>query len=108
MDDLVQSANLLPERMPTNVEILKQEFDVEKRVSREKNIRLQEDLGQCHYDMEIQKDQIQGKDQKYELLLYDFKKLGLENVKLKKELKGKAGNPSKRIKLEDDKKTNEL
>ena len=58
MDDLVQSANLLPERMPTNVEILKQEFDVEKRVSREKNMRLQEDLGQCLYDMEIQRDQI--------------------------------------------------
>ena len=73
-------------------------------------MRLEEDLGQCWYDKEIQREQIQERDQKYELLLQDFKKLGLENARLKKELKGKVGNPNKRIKLDDDsqKKTKEL
>ena len=54
-------------------------------------MRLQKDLGQCCYDMEIQRNQIRNSDQKYELLLEDFKKLGLENARLKKGLKGKAG-----------------
>ena len=34
-----------------------------------------------------------------ESLLEDFKKLGLKNKRLEDELKGKKGNPSKRIKL---------
>ena len=34
-----------------------------------------------------------------ESLLEDFKKLGLKNKRLKDELKGRKGNPSKRIKL---------
>ena len=54
--------------------------------------------------MEIQKDEIRKKDQKYELLLKDFKKLGLENEKLKKGSKGKASNPNKRMKIGEDKK----
>ena len=45
---------------------------------------------------------------KYDLLLEDFKKLGVENEKLKKELKGKASNPTKKMKIEEDKKTKEL
>ena len=63
---------------------------------------------QYHYDMEIQRDEIRKRDQKYELLLEDFKKLGLENARLKKRPKGKARNPSKRIKIEEDKKTKKL
>ena len=42
------------------------------------------------------------------MLLEDFKKLGLENERLKKNPKGKVCNPSKRIKLERDKKTKKL
>ena len=34
-----------------------------------------------------------------ESLLEDFKKLGLKNKRLKDELKGRKGNPSKKIKL---------
>ena len=34
-----------------------------------------------------------------ELLLEDFKSLGLKNKRLENELKGKKENPSKRIKL---------
>ena len=55
--------------------------------------------------MQIQMDEIWKKDQQYELLMEDFKKLGLENVKLKEGPRGKVGNPSKRIKIEEDKKT---
>ena len=58
IDDLVQLDNLLPERMPTKVEILKQKFKVETRVNQEKIMRFQKDLGQHRYDMEIQRDQI--------------------------------------------------
>ena len=36
---------------------------------------------------------------KRELLLEDFKSLGLKNKRLEDELKGRKGNPSKRIKL---------
>ena len=52
---------------------MKQEFEVKRKVTREMNMRLQEDMGQCRYDMEIQRDHIQEMDQKYELLLEDFK-----------------------------------
>ena len=58
--------------------------------------------------MEIQKDQIRERDQKYELLLEDFKIMDLENARLKKGPKGIACNPNKRIKNEEDKKTKEL
>ena len=58
--------------------------------------------------MEIQRDEIRKMDQNYELLLEDFKKLGPENVRLKKRPRGKADNPIKRIKIEDDKKTKEF
>ena len=58
--------------------------------------------------MKIQKDEIPKKDQKYDLLLEDFKKLGIENKKLKKGPKGKVSNPNKKMKIEKDKKTKEL
>ena len=105
---MVQPSNLLLERMSTEAEILRSKFEVERKTTNKKILRLQEDLGQCHYDMKIQRDEIQKRDKKYELLLEDFKKLGLENAKLKKESKDKDNNPSKRIKIEEDKKTKEL
>ena len=37
-----------------------------------------------------------------ESLLEDFKKLGLKNKRLKNELKGRKGNPNKRIKLTEN------
>ena len=42
------------------------------------------------------------------MLLEDFKKLDLNNAKFKKGPRSKADNPSKRIKIEEDKKTKEL
>ena len=38
-------------------------------------------------------NEVRKKDQKYDFLLEDFKKLGLENEKLKGGLKNKASNP---------------
>ena len=35
-------------------------------------------------------------------MLEDFKKLGLKNKRLKDKLKGRKGNPSKRIKLTEN------
>ena len=40
IDDLVQPTSLLLERMPYKVEMLKQEFEAERRVNREKIMRL--------------------------------------------------------------------
>ena len=37
-----------------------------------------------------------------ELLLEDFKSLGLKNKRLEDEMKGRKGNPGKRIKLTED------
>ena len=69
----------------------------------EKNIdqdhKFQAKLGQCKYFLKIQEDKVKDKKRERELLLQDFKKLGLKNKKLEDELKGKVGNPSKRIKL---------
>ena len=48
-----------------------------------KILRLQEDLGQYHYDTKILRNEIRKKDQKYDLILEDFKNLGIENKKLK-------------------------
>ena len=58
--------------------------------------------------MEIQGDQIQERDQKYEWLLEDFKKLVLEKARLKNGSKGKTSNPTKKIKIEEDKKITKL
>ena len=95
IDDMVQSVNLLLKRMLIEAGILRSEFEAERKATNKKVLRLQQDLGQCHYDMQIQMDEIQKRDQKYEFLLEDFKKLGLENARLKKRPKSKASNPKK-------------
>ena len=58
--------------------------------------------------MKILRNEIHKMDQKYDLLLEDFKKLGLENEKLKKWAKGKTSHPRKKAKVEENKKTKEL
>ena len=65
-------------------------------------------MGQCHYDTKILRNEIRKKDQKYDFLLEDFKKMGLEYEKLKNGLKGKARNPTKKIKIEEDKRVKEF
>ena len=56
-------------------------------------------VGQCQYFLKIQEDKVKDERKKRELLLEDFKKLGIKNKRLKDDLKSKKGNPSKRIKL---------
>ena len=105
---MVQPASFLPEKVPTEAEILRSEIGVERKATKLKILRLQEDLRQCHYDTEIFKNEIRKKDQKYNLLLEDFKKLGLENEKMKKGTKERANNPQKKAKTEEDKKVQDL
>ena len=75
IDDMVQPASLLQEKVPTEVEILRPKIEAERKGTNLKILRLQED----QWDTEI--------------LQEDFKKLGLENEKLKKGTNGKASNP---------------
>ena len=49
--------------------------------------------------MKIQEDKVKDERKKRELLLEDFKKLGIKNKKLEDDLKSKKRNPSKKIKL---------
>ena len=83
IDDMVQLACLLSKRVPTATEILRSKIKVKRKETNLKILRLQKDLGQCHYDTKILKNEIRKKDQKYDLLLEDFKNLGIENEKLK-------------------------
>ena len=45
MDDMVQLANHLSERMLIKTEILRSEFEVERKTTNQEILRLQEDLG---------------------------------------------------------------
>ena len=63
IDDMVQSTCLLSEKVPTEVEILRSEIEVERKATNLKILRFQEDLGQCHYNTEIFKNEIRKKDQ---------------------------------------------
>ena len=62
----------------------------------------QADLGQCHYFLKIEEDKMNDERKERESLLEDFKSLGLKNKRLEDELKGRKGNPSKRIKLTEN------
>ena len=59
----------------------------------------QADLGQCRYFLKIEEDKVKDERKERELLLEDFKSLGLKNKRLEDKMKGRKGNPSKRIKL---------
>ena len=59
----------------------------------------QEEMGQYKYFLKIQKDKVKDERKERELLLEDFKELGLKNKRLEDDLKGKGGRPSKRVKL---------
>ena len=45
IDDTVQPVNLLPEKMPTEAEILRWKFEAERKTTNQKIMRLQENLG---------------------------------------------------------------
>ena len=56
-------------------------------------------MGQCRYFLKIEEDKVKDERKERESLLEDFKKLSLKNKRLEDELKGRKGNPRKRIKL---------
>ena len=101
-DDSVKPAHPLPERMPTEIEILRRELEVERRRNMDLDHQYQADLGQCRYFLKIEEDKVKDERKERELLLENFKSLGLKNKRLKDELKERKRNPSKRIKLTEN------
>ena len=59
-------------------------------------------MGQYKYFLKIQEDKVKNERKEWELLLEDFKELGLKNKRLEDDLKGKKGRSSKRVKLIED------
>ena len=59
-------------------------------------------MEQYKYFLKIQEDKVKDERKEWELLLEDFKKLGLKNKRLEDDLKGEGGRPSKRVKLMED------
>ena len=59
----------------------------------------QAELGQYKYFLKIQENKVNDERKERELLLEDFKELGLKNKRLKDDLKGKKGRPNKWVKL---------
>ena len=94
--------------MPIEAEILRSMIEVERKATDLKILRLQKDLGQCHYNTKIFRNEIHKKDQKYDLLLEDFKNLGIENEKLKGWMKAKQAIPEKRSRLKRSKSVKDL
>ena len=98
-DDSVQPACPLLERMPTELELLRWELEIERKKNLDQDSSYQAKLGQCRYFLKIEEDKVKDERKERESLLEDFKKLGLKNKRLEDELKERKGNPSKRIKL---------
>ena len=94
-DDSVQPVCPLPERMPTKFELLRRELEIERRKNLNQGSSYQAELGQYKYFLKIQEDKIKDERKGRELLLENFKELGLKNKRLKDDLKGKGGRPSK-------------
>ena len=88
--------------MPTEIEILRQELEVERKRNMDQDNSYQAELKQYKYFLKIQEDKVKDERKEQELLLKNFKKLGLKNKRLEVELKGKSDRPSKRAKLMED------
>ena len=101
-EDSIQPACPLPERMPTELELLRRELEIERRKNLDQGSSYQIELGQYKYFLKIQEDKVKDERKERELLLEDFKELGLKNKRLEDDLKGKGDKPSKRVKLMED------
>ena len=88
--------------MPTEFELLRRELEIERKKNLDQDSSYQAELGQYKYFLKIQKDKVKNERKERELLLEDFKELGLKNKRLEDVLKGKDGRPSKRVKLMED------
>ena len=98
-DDSIQPACPLPERMPTELELLRRELEIERKKNSDQDSNYQAELGQYQYFLKIEEDKVKDEKKERESLLEDFKSLGLKNKRLEDELKRRKENPSKRIKL---------
>ena len=78
-DNSVQPACPLPKKMPTKFELLRRELKIERKKNLDQNSSYQAELGQYKYFLKIQKDKVKDKRKEQELLLEDFKKLGIKN-----------------------------
>ena len=65
-DDSVQLANPLPERIPTEIEILRRELEVERRRNMDLDHQYQTDLGQSRYFLKIKEDKVKDERKKRE------------------------------------------
>ena len=92
----------MPERIPIEFEFLRRELEIERRKNLDQSNSYQVELGQYKYFLKIQEDKVKDERKERELLLEDFKELGLKNKRLVDDLKGKGGRPSKRVKLMED------
>ena len=88
--------------MPTELELLRRELEIERKRNLDQDSSYQAELGQCRYFLKIEEYKAKDERKEWESLLEDFKKLGLKNKRLEDELKGRKGNPSKRIKLTEN------
>ena len=101
-DDSVHPACHLLERMPTELKLLRRELEIERRKNSDQDSNYQVELGQCRYFLKIEEDKVKSEIKERELLLEDFKSLGLKNKRLEDEMKGRKGNPGKKIKLTEN------
>ena len=94
-DDSVHLACPLKERMPTELELLRQELEIERKKNSDQGSNYQAELGQCRYFLKIEEDKVKDERKERKLLLEDFKSLGLKNKRLEDEMKGRKGNPAR-------------
>ena len=88
--------------MPIELELLRRVLEFERKKNSDQDNNYQAELGQCRYFLKIEEDKVKDERKERELLLKDFKSLGLKNKRLEDEMKGRKGNPSKRIKLTEN------
>ena len=88
--------------MPTEFELLRRELEIERKRNSNQDSSYQAKLGQYKYFSKIQEDKVKYERKEWELLLKDFKELGLKNKRAEDDLKGKGSSPSKWVKLMED------
>ena len=92
-DDSVHPACLLSERTSNELELLRRELEIEKKKNSDQDSNFQAKLGQCWYFLKIEEDKVKDERKERELLLEDFKSLGLKNKRLEDEIKERKKNP---------------
>ena len=72
-DDSVHPAYPQPERIPTELELLRRELEIERKKNLDQDNNYQAELGQCRYFLKIEEDKVKDERKERELLLEDFK-----------------------------------